>query len=71
MSKKYDANDYSRFASIGDSDSEDEKPKSTEVKKEKKAIGICANCAKENAMLKCSRCKKKGKGLIVNCTCID
>ncbi|CAK4086552.1 unnamed protein product [Aphanomyces euteiches] len=58
MSKRagVDANDYSRFNNIVDSDEEDNSAKEN-VKPQAKAAP-CRNCSKDGAKLKCSICKK-------------
>ncbi|RHY98353.1 hypothetical protein DYB37_008130 [Aphanomyces astaci] len=59
MSKSTDANDYSRFKDIVDSDEEKDATASTSKKAANTAVSSpCRNCSKADAKLKCSICKK-------------
>uniref|UniRef100_K3W7J9 MYND-type domain-containing protein n=1 Tax=Globisporangium ultimum (strain ATCC 200006 / CBS 805.95 / DAOM BR144) TaxID=431595 RepID=K3W7J9_GLOUD len=55
---KVDANDYSRFKSIGETDSDGESKSKSKTSAVAPANDNCRNCHKPNAKLKCSVCKK-------------
>lgn len=59
---KVDANDYSRFKTIGETESDDEDSKKKKNAEEQVAPSSvsdnCRNCQKPGARLKCSVCKK-------------